>query len=471
MTRFIGRRQELENLKRLLKKTSSSLVVIRGRRRIGKSRLAEEFCKEFPTTFLFSGIPPEENVTAAKQRKEFARQMRQAGFPALLSDDWGDLFFALAGKCEKGRVLVVLDEITWMGSKDPTFLGKLKNAWDLHFKKNPELVLILSGSNSSWINKNILKSKGFFGRISLRLLLREMPLNQCNQFFAPHEQLLSSYEKFKILSVTGGIPRYLEELHPELSAEETIRSLCFTPSGLLFNEFEEIFSDLFLHKSAQYKEIVKCLVDGPRTLKEIANALKRKRGGDLSEHLNNLCESGFLSKDRSWNIKEHTPSRIFQYRLKDNYLRFYLKYIEQNQDKIENQEFRTLPHSWHSILGLQFENLVANNRHCLFDQLHISPEEVEIASPYLQNQTKHQEKCQIDFMIQTRFNTLYLLEVKFSKNEIEKSVIEEVRRKIDRLVRPKGFTIRPVLIHVNGVSDALLETQFFSNIIDFGALL
>jgi hypothetical protein len=78
--------------------------------------------------------------------------------------------------------------------------------------------MIISGSNSAWINKNILSSTGFFGRVSLRLLLEELSLPECNMFWEGRSGTISAYEKFKILSVTGGIPRYLEELRLDLSS-------------------------------------------------------------------------------------------------------------------------------------------------------------------------------------------------------------------------------------------------------------
>jgi uncharacterized protein len=106
-------------------------------------------------------------------------------------------------------VLLFFDEISWMGSKDPTFLGKRKNAWDLQFKKNDRLVFVVCGSASSWIEENLLSSTGFVGRISYRLTLEELPLPDCNRFWPDS---IATYEKFKILSVTGGVPKYLEEI-------------------------------------------------------------------------------------------------------------------------------------------------------------------------------------------------------------------------------------------------------------------
>lgn len=188
---FFGRKRELQILKRLLSKRTASLVVIKGRRRIGKSRLAEEFGKSIKTTYTFVGLPPQKNMTSQHQREEFVRQMQeQLNIPGFRADDWGDLFWHLANHTKEGRVLIVLNEINWMGDKDPTFLGKLKTAWDIHFKKNSELILILSGSMSSWIDKNILSSTGFVGRISVDMTLDELPLSVCNQFWYPRESIV-----------------------------------------------------------------------------------------------------------------------------------------------------------------------------------------------------------------------------------------------------------------------------------------
>ncbi len=166
-----------------------------------------------------------------------------------------------------------------MGGKDPHFLGHLKTAWDMYFSKNPHLIIALCGSVSSWIEKNILSSTGFLGRITLDLVLEELPLDVCNAFWHPKEKRISSYEKFKLLSVTGGVPLYLEQIKPNLPAEQNIQDLCFTKGGLLVREFDEIFSDLFSRTKARHKEIVLCLANGPKELvqicKELGKSLRR----------------------------------------------------------------------------------------------------------------------------------------------------------------------------------------------------
>ena len=114
-TRFIGRRKEIEELKNLMRKKSASLVVIKGRRRIGKTRLAEEFGENFDTHYVFAGLAPSQAPTSQDQKVEFLRQMKRQGIRSFGDDDWGSLLDDVAAACEKGKILVLLDEISWMG--------------------------------------------------------------------------------------------------------------------------------------------------------------------------------------------------------------------------------------------------------------------------------------------------------------------------------------------------------------------
>lgn len=476
MADFIGRKEEFAILERLLSKKTASLVVIKGRRRIGKSRMLEEFAKLFENSYTFAGIAPNEKTTKRSQQQEFIRQfVRQFKLTPESQNDWGDLFWELSKQTQKGQVLIILDEITWMGSLDSDFLGKLKNAWDLYFKKNDNLILVLCGSVSSWIEKNILSSTGFLGRESLNLTLNELALRDCIKFWAEEEKRVCAYEKLKILSITGGIPRYLEAIDPKLSAEINIQQLCYTNYGILFNEFEKIFSDLFSKRSLLYKSIVNCLASGVLNQAEIIKKLRLTKSGDISEYLDDLIKSGFVSRDYTWHIKDGKSSALSHYRLKDNYSRFYLKYILPNRNRIESGDMQNvtlinLP-DWLTIMGLQVENLILSNRNLIKEALNIDHRDIVSDNPFFQRKTTVQDGCQIDYMIQTKYNTLYLCEIKFSKNEIGPKIISEMQEKISRLKIPKGFSYRPVLIHVNGVSEFVEEKQYFTSIIDFSRFL
>lgn len=472
---FFGRKKELEQLKAMLDKRVASLVVIKGRRRIGKSRLVQEFSKNI-RSFVFSGIPPTEKTTELDQLHEFGWQLGKAvGQLAFKDDNWNDAFLRLANYARNGRILIVFDEISWLGSKDPNFLGKLKNVWDLEFKQNPNLILVLCGSVSAWIDKNILSSTGFLGRISLNLEVEELPLCDCNQFWSQSGSSISAYEKCKILAVTGGVPKYLEEIQPSLFAEENIKNLCFNKAGLLFNEFDHIFSDIFSNRSEIYKRITQCISENACDCDSIYKNLNVAKSGTVIGYLDDLVKSGFIMRDYTWHLKTGKQSKLSRYRISDNYLRFYLKYILPNKDKIERnlydrQALSNMP-AWSSIMGLQFENLVLHNRDRLWKLLKLDPSEIVYDNPFFQNQTKGLKGCQIDYLIQTKFNTLYVCEIKFSKNFIGKDVIKEVQEKVKNISMPKRFSIRPVLVHINGVSAEVEESGYFSQIINFEEFL
>ncbi len=217
MAHFVGRETELAKLKELTRLRTASLVVIKGRRRVGKSRLASEFAKQLQgwRSVVLTGLAPDDKITVDDEREDFAQQLSRAlSIPPPRADDWNTLLWALAERTATDKWVVILDEINWLGAKDPTFLGKLKSAWDLHFSANNELILILSGSLTSWIDRNILHSTGFVGRVHLDLTLDELPLHHCTAFLQPGHSYLSNYERFKIVAVTGGIPSYLERIDP-----------------------------------------------------------------------------------------------------------------------------------------------------------------------------------------------------------------------------------------------------------------
>ena len=472
---FVGREEELQELETLLKKKSASFVVVKGRRKIGKSRLLDEFCKN-KKTYKFIGLATQPKTTKQDQLNEFARQLSTAtGLSEIRADDWSKLFTLLGREAKTGRLIIIFDEISWMGSEDNDFLGKLKNAWDNDFKKNPNLIMIVCGSVSTWIDENILNSKAFYGRISWTISLKPLPLKDCNRLLEAQGFKGSFYEKFKLLSVTGGIPWYIEQMQGTLNADDNIRRQCFTEGGALVDEFEMIFHDIFGKKDSIYKELVKALANGSAEYKDISKKTGYKSSGRLSEYLLALEKAGFISRDFSWSIKSGNKTRICQYRLSDNYLRFYLKYIAPKLKQIQKGSYKNVPLSsfseWETIMGIQFENLVLNNKKKILEHLSIRSEDIVADNPYLQRKTADRQRCQIDYLIQTKHKNLFICEVKFSKNPINTSVIEEVKKKIKDFHLPRSSAALPVLIHINGVSEKVTGSDYFYKIIDFSNLL
>ncbi len=474
MKPFVGRSNELRNLEDLSQSGRACLVVLKGRRRIGKSRLAEEFGKgkEF---LSFSGLAPVKGVTAQDQRDAFARQLTtELNLPPFTFTDWSNAFAHLSMGLIKKKTVILFDEISWMGSKDPTFTSKLKVWWDLALQNHPSVILILCGSISTWIDKNIINSTAFFGRVSLYLELTELSIPQCRELLNLQGFKGSDLDFFKILSVVGGVPWYLEQIQTHHSADENIKRLCFERNGLLVHEFDRIFNDLFSSRGAVYKQIIKLLSQGMKTLAALRKTMAYPLSGTLSQHLKSLEICGFISKHPDWSLKTGKPGKLTLYRLSDNYLRFYIHYIEPNLAKIEQGSFlevslSSLP-GWEPMLGFQLENLLLKNRSLIYKAVGIQSQDVVVDNPYFQKASKRARGCQIDYLIQMHSNTLFICEIKMRRRELGVEVIDAMKTKIAALSLPKGFGISPILLHLGPISDSLLSNRYFYRIIDIADL-
>ena len=177
-----------------------------------------------------------------------------------------------------------------------------------------------------------------------------------------------------------------------------------------------------------------------------------------------------MSRDYTWDLRTGDEGKHSKLRLSDNYLRFYLKYVQPNRRRIERGTLSRLPNI-DGILGLQFENIVLKNRLAIFERLHIDPNDVLYDNPFFQRKTLRHAGCQIDYLIQVRQKTLYVCEIKFSKNVLPLAVISDVQEKIARLSMPRHMSYRPVLIHAGAVAESVAEQDYFASLIDFGELM
>jgi len=238
-------------------------------------------------------------------------------------------------------------------------------------------------------------------------------------------------------------------------------------------EFDLTFEDVLTRRAPVYRQIVEALVDGARELHELCGAAGLERGGTISRYLDDLVMSGFVARDASYDPGKTRPGRKARYRLSDNYLRFYLKYVAPRRESIEQGLFEAADIAdivpWDTLLGLQFENLVLSNLPAVVRALGVSPGRVASAAPYVQTPTKRRRGCQIDLLIQSR-RTLYVCEIKFG-SDIRGEVIEQVDEKLRRLRVPSGYTVRPALLYTGRLSEAVANDDFFDACIDFADLL
>ena len=299
------------------------------------------------------------------------------------------------------------------------------------------------------------------------LELKELPPCDCVKMWGPSADRLSVREKIDLLSLTGGVPKYVEEVRPELTADENIRKLCFLPRGFLFKEFDDMFASVFGQRVKSRGSILRLLMSGPKTAAELAESEGGESSGNYTKVLRDLQLAGFVSGDGGLNPQTGKPLREVRYRIRDNYVRFYLHYVEPRKAAIENGlfDFTSLEQleGWHVRLGLQFENLVLNHVQKLFPMLGLGRSLVLSAAPHVQKGTKRRKGCQIDLLIQTE-RTLFVVEIKRCK-EIDHSIISEVEDKVKSLKYDHRQSVRTALVYDGDLVASVPASRYFDFLI------
>lgn len=474
---YFGREELEQQLEDLCGKRVASFVTCRGRRRIGKSTLIEHFSTRIQARFLkIEGIKPKTGYDNETELEAFARQLAlQTEAEDTTPVNWLTAFRRLDRELDDRRTVVLLDEVSWLGHYDRTFSDMLKIAWDNMFKKHDRLLFVVCGSVSTWIRDNIIDNKAFYGRRSLDVVVPELPLAECVKFWGEAASRIPTREIFDVLSVTGGVPKYLEEVDPALSASENLRRLCYLPKAPLREDFDEMFTDVVTQQPKYAANVLRTLVAGSRSVTEIAEALGVEKSGNITDALRQLEESGMVSADAGKNPATGADVREKRFRIKDNYVRFYLKYIEPVKTVIDAGAFAFTGldalAGWQTTMGLAFENLVINNYRWLLGPLHLGTALVVSAAPYVRRGSKKTltSGCQVDLLIQTA-GSVCLVEIK-RREHIGLEVINEMRERVAAFPKLAGKSVRTALVYDGELAPTVEANGYFDEVVPFHRLL
>jgi hypothetical protein len=461
---FYGREKELNLLEEKYLSSKSELVVIYGRRRIGKSALINKFA-ENKKTLKFEGIEGEQSQYQIQNVSEQLIAKTKDPFAGgTLFDRWEIVFSYLTEKIvinkrRKKKLILFFDEIQWMAAGRSKLISIMKYYWD-NFWKDNHVMLILCGSIASFMVKKVIRSKALYGRVTLEILLQSLSPSESGLFFANKR---SKEEILKYLMILGGVPKYLEEIDLNKSFNQNINRLCFENNSYLVNEISKIFYSQF-KEAKTYLQIINVLKNNLFSFQEIANRIGKSSGGGLKYYLEQLENAEFITSyisfDRGWNTK------FKKYRLSDEYLVFYFKYIEPNLKIIKQSPQTKLfemltSKSFTPWMEFAFERFCLKNAYELSNAMGFGSE-VLVASPYFQ---KADERFQIDLIYQRTDQVITLCEIKYHTKTIDKQIIPQVERKVSLLPLPQGYTIEKALISLYGPSDALKQTRYFNHFV------
>ena len=458
---FIGRNLELENLDNLYQNPKANLVVVYGRRRVGKSTLIEKYSKNKPH-LIFEGL---ENASTKDQIKQFTNDLvKQINEPLLRNakfEDWSGPFDYLTDyfKNHKKKIIFFMDEFQWLAVNQSKLVSLIKHYWDRHWSKQ-NVMLILCGSLSSYMIKKVISSKALYGRINWELCLQPMDPKEIYQLL---DVKRSQDEVLLYAMILGGIPKYLQEIDPNKSFDQNINRLFFTSNGLFVNEYNRIFYSQFKeHKT--YEAIVNEIKNTPLSLDDIAKKIKSTSGGGLKSYLDNLQKAAFISSFVPYN--KNLNSKLIRYKLTDEYLRFYLKYVMPNIKLIQSNTSRNLFSQlikpvWQPWLGYAFENFCLKNAYYLSERMGFADQVLQWGPLFHQGDTKFQ----VDLVFVRQDNVITVCELKYHAQPIGVEIVSEMERKCALLTLPRGFTLEKALISRFGADPSLKSLGYFHHLI------
>jgi len=330
---FIGRENELKFLNDKYDERKGQLIVLYGRRRVGKTETLKEFCKDKPHVF-YSCTQSTDKVQLSK----FSKQLLKENIPAkrYVSEfaDWESAFHSIMDlPYGEKKKLIVIDEFPYMCKGDKSIPSILQYLWDAEFK-DQNVMIVLCGSAMSFIEKELLAEKNpLYGRATGIYKMSAMGFYDAVRFFPNY----SDKDKIIAYSILGGIPHYLRQFDPELSLVENIKKNILTKGCVLYSEV-----DFLLHQELRetpiYNSLIEAVALGNTKLNDISQKSLVEDTSKTSVYLKNLMELGIVEREFSVDskTKEKANSNRGTYRLTDNFFRFWYAFGFTNFSQLED---------------------------------------------------------------------------------------------------------------------------------------
>lgn len=435
---IIGRQREKQELQELFDSGRPELVVVHGRRRVGKTFLVREYFAD-RLTFYHTGLSPAEQTGAgdsliASQLESFYSSLSRYGYRGGMPRDWIQAFDALISLLEQksdggGRQVVFIDEMPWIDTPRSGFVTAFEHFWNGWGAGRSNLLLIVCGSSTSWITDKIINNKGgLFNRITFEMELKPFSLRECEEFYQSRDMGIDRYDQLQAYMVLGGIPYYLSMLRKEWSLAQNIDALCFARKGRLRQEFDRLFNSLFINSEAS-KAVVRALSKKRSGLlrSQLVEALGKPSGGGLTNLLQALEEADFITRYNSY----QGPKRDVRYRLVDPFCLFYLHFMDRGKTTNEHYWSDNLNtgalNAWR---GLAFENVCFAHVAQIKQALGISGVHAEVA-PWLSKQ--QDDGAQIDMLIDRADRVINVCEMKYAADDfvITRDYDKNLRHKLE----------------------------------------
>lgn len=329
--KFINRTQEFKTLEEQYNTPSSSLVILYGRRRVGKTALVTEFLKKHTDTIYYLATEESE----ALNLKAFREQVAEYTANELLksaSVDWNTVFKIICEYKTSTKKIIVIDEFQHIGESNNAFPSIMQKIWDT-LLKDANIMLILCGSLITLMKKQTLDyGSPLYGRRTTQIKLKQIPFKCYGEFYhgKTNKELLPFY------AVTGGIPKYIETFSGTEDLYDAIAHRVLSTQGYLYEE-PYFLLQKEVSEIGSYFSLIKAIAMGNRKLSEISAAVEVKQT-NLTKYLKTLIDLDLVEREVAATEPVPEKSKSGLYKIKDNFISFWFRFVYPYRSYLEKGE-------------------------------------------------------------------------------------------------------------------------------------
>ncbi|MCD7956031.1 MAG: ATP-binding protein [Lachnospiraceae bacterium] len=387
---FIGREKELKRLNAMYKSDKLEVAIVYGRRRVGKTTLINEFCKDKKAVF-FAAMENSAKMNLETMSGAIMSAETETGYTAqnVIFRSFADAFLKIREMAMRDRLIFVIDEYPYLAKAEPTISSILQNFLDHQFKES-KLFLILCGSSMSFMENQVLGYQSpLYGRRTGQFKILPFDYMDTGRWFPAY----SCEEKAIMYGVTGGVPLYLEQFSPDRTIRENLLDGVFNNNSMLFEEPSNLLKQE-LREPATYNAIITAIASGKSKLTEIASAVEME-SGLCAKFIGNLNTLGIIRRETP--VTDRNSKRPV-YELEDLFFRFWYTFVPKNMAVIVSDRFERVYASavesrLPDYMGLVFEKICRDYLLYYDEKLPFQPQ--DIGQWWGQNPVTHKQ-AQID---------------------------------------------------------------------------
>jgi len=482
MANIVGREPEQKILELAYLSANPEFIALYGRRRVGKTYLVRNYFNH-KKDLIFFYVTGMKEGSLTEQITNFMEEMGETflyqGARLEIRKNWRDTFKTLTDNIRAApknkKIVLFFDEFPWMVTKNSRLLQTLEYYWNHHWSRDARIKLIICGSSAGWILKKIINNKGgLYNRVTRTIHLEPYCLRKTKQYLDHAKIKLNHKQVVHLYMILGGIPYYLSQIEPGLSANQVIEKLAFNKDSFLLKEFKNLYATLF-GTAGKHVELAKVISSHRYGIgqEELSSKVKDfPSGGRSVGWLEDLEQTGFIIRFKPFSRSK----KGVYYKIIDEYSLFYFYWIETIKESLLERGMRkgyweSIQNSsaWHSWAGYAFEAICYKHIQQVSKALNISPTAVPYTWRHVSAKGSNDQGAQIDLLFDRDDDSITICEIKYTDKPfaIDKQYAEKLKQKIDVFKKITGTKkqIFLAMISANGIKKTMYSEEMVDGIV------